>query len=67
MSIPPKYPADGGGGGGSSYGGGCEIGTFFTLPGFRICQSISVKSLILLLVVALALVVVLVASDLSEL
>lgn len=63
MSIPPKYPADGGGGGGSSYGGGCEVGTFLTLQGFRICQSIFVKSPIL--VPVLVLVLALVTSDSS--
>lgn len=26
---------DGGGGGGSSYGGGCDPGTFYTLPGTK--------------------------------
>jgi hypothetical protein len=31
--TPFIYEIDGGGGGGSSFGGGCNLGTFFTLPG----------------------------------
>lgn len=31
--VPQVFEADGGGGGGSSFGGGCDPGTFSTIPG----------------------------------
>jgi hypothetical protein len=31
--VPFVYEIDGGGGGGSSYGGGCDLDTYFNIPG----------------------------------